>query len=273
MTRIAVLADIHGNTAALLAVLASIEGQEIDHVINLGDIASGAVDPRGTLEVLALRADIRTVSGNHERHVLTLPVDEMGPSDRLAAEELTEPQRAWIAELPTTLEPVPGVLAFHGSPDDDLCYLTGTLTPEGMREATDEEIVERLGAAYGRYALYLCGHTHLQAVRRLPDGSLVVNPGSVGWPAYQDDDPYPYRVEAGTPDARYAIVEGDGGSWSAQLVALAYDHEWAAERAESRDRPGVAHALRTGRVGYGALQSAVSRFGPFSVLGSVGSLR
>jgi hypothetical protein len=47
----------------------------------------------------------------------------------------------------------------------------------------------------------------LQRAVRLPGGSLVVNPGSVGWPAYDDDRPAPPVMEAGSPHARYAVVD------------------------------------------------------------------
>ncbi|WP_275002843.1 metallophosphoesterase family protein [Promicromonospora iranensis] len=48
MTRIAVLSDVRGNTPALAAVLAAIGAEKVGLVLNLGDIVSGAVDPRGT---------------------------------------------------------------------------------------------------------------------------------------------------------------------------------------------------------------------------------
>ena len=46
MTTIAAFSDVHGNTPALRAVLAAIDDLGPDLVVNLGDIASGGVDPR-----------------------------------------------------------------------------------------------------------------------------------------------------------------------------------------------------------------------------------
>lgn len=254
MTRIAVLSDVHGNAPALAAVLAAIDAAGVDLVLNLGDIISGAVDPRGTLDLLATRPDIVTVRGNHERQVLTLPYDEMGTVDRIASGVLADADRAWLGSLPLTVEPVPGVLAFHAVPDDDATYLTQTVVgptaehPSGWREATDDELVERLGAAYGTHDLYLCGHTHQARIRPLPDGSLLVNPGSVGWPAYWDDAPLPHRVEVGAPEARYAILSDAADGWTAQLLAVPYDHEAAAASADQLGQPDLAHMLRTGRL-------------------------
>lgn len=254
MTRIAVLSDVHGNTPALAAVLAAIDAEGVDLVLNLGDIISGAVDPRGTLDLLATRPDIVTVRGNHERQVLTLPYDEMGTVDRIASGILADADRAWLGSLPLTVEPVPGVLAFHAVPDDDATYLTQTVVgptaeyPSGVREATDDELVERLGAAYGMHDLYLCGHTHQARTRELPDGSLLVNPGSVGWPAYFDDVPLPHRVEVGAPEARYAILSDVADGWTAKLLAVPYDYEAAAASADQLGQPDLAHMLRTGHL-------------------------
>ena len=141
-----------------------------------------------------------------------------------------------------------GVLAVHGAPGDDSCYLLETVEPVGLREATDDEVVARLGADAGSFTLLLCGHTHLQRSRRLPDGSSVLNPGSVGWPAFEDDDPFPHRIEAGTPHARYTTVELTDEGCSATEHLVEYDVEAAARLAESNERPDIARALRTGRV-------------------------
>jgi hypothetical protein len=139
------------------------------------------------------------------------------------------------------------VLAFHGSPTDDLVYLLESVGPDGARPATQDEVVGRLGAA-ADVPLLLCGHTHLQRSMHLPTGALVVNPGSVGWPAYDDDRPYPHAMQAGTPHARYAVADDGRGRWDVEFHAVDYDWERAATIAESNGRADVARALRTGRV-------------------------
>jgi diadenosine tetraphosphatase ApaH/serine/threonine PP2A family protein phosphatase len=149
--------------------------------------------------------------------------------------------------LPTRAEIAPGVLAFHGAPSDDVCYLLETVEPAGLREATDNEILYRLGDDAGKYSVYLCGHTHLQRTRHLPDGSLVVNPGSLGWPAYSDDLPFPHDVEAGTPHARFAVLRKATTGWQVSHRAIEYDVEAAVAMADRNGRPDVAQALRTGR--------------------------
>lgn len=99
--RLAVLSDIHGNTPALRAVLAAVDRVRPDLVINLGDVASGAVDPRGTLDLLRRRDDILTLRGNHERQLLDLTPGEMGAVDAFTAARLVDEDRCWMARLPT----------------------------------------------------------------------------------------------------------------------------------------------------------------------------
>jgi predicted phosphodiesterase len=244
--RIAAISDIHGNLQALEAVLADLSAQDVDVVVDLGDLLSGAVQPRETADRL-MELDHLVVAGNHERQLLTFPRARMGASDRLAADTITNRHRAWLAGLPVVAEVAEGVLAFHGSPTDDLTYLLETVDPDGARPATETEVLERLGPAAG-HRLLLCGHTHLQRQMRLPTGALVLDPGSVGWPAYADDHPHPHVMEAGTPHARYAIADDADGSWRAEFRAVDYDWERSAAIAEAHARPDVARALRTGRV-------------------------
>jgi predicted phosphodiesterase len=244
--RVAAISDVHGNLLALDAVMADIAEQSVDVVVNLGDLLSGGVQPRETADRL-MQLDLPTVRGNHERQLLTYPPERMGLSDRLAHDTITDRHRQWLAELPLTLRVAEGVLAFHGSPTDDLVYLLETVDPSGARPATEAEVTERLGASVD-VPLLLCGHTHLQRSMRLPTGAFVLNPGSVGWPAYDDDHPCSHVMEAGTPHARYAVADDASGEWRAEFRSVVYAWDRAAATAEANGRPDVAGALRTGRM-------------------------
>jgi putative phosphoesterase len=246
--QIAALADIHANAYALDAVVAAIADMHVDLVVNLGDSVSGAVDPVATIATLRDHPDFVTVRGNHERQLLTLAASEMGNVDRIADLALGAEDRRWLDRAEAIQRPQPRVVAFHGGLGDDTCHLLHTVDSAGLREASDDEVIGRLGDEYGCHDLYLCAHTHLQRVRRLPDGSLVVNPGSVGWPAYADTWPYPHVVEAGTPHARFTLLEQAGDGWTALEFSVEYDFEMAAAKAEGHGREDIAYALRHGRV-------------------------
>jgi len=243
--RIAVISDIHGNLAALDAVLADIALRDVDLIVNLGDICSGGLFPSETADRL-MPLGLPTIRGNHERQLVTLPHDHMGQSDRYTVERLRVDQLEWLGGLPTSLRIADDVLLVHGTPDSDLTYFLETVTEDGLREATPAEVEQRAGDTDA--AVILCGHTHLARSVRLADGRLIVNPGSVGLPAYDDDRPFPHVVESGTPHARYAVITRVEARWSVELIMVDYDWETAARDAAAHGRPDWAQALRTGRV-------------------------
>ena len=96
------------------------------------------------------------------------------------------------------------------------------------------------------YRLILCGHDHTPGHVYLPDGRLVVNPGSVGLQAYTDDQPHNHAISCGSPHARYAVVTRIGAGWSVEQVAVEYSWDSAAETASANSREDWAHWLRTG---------------------------
>ena len=113
--RIAAISDIHGNLAALDAVLADIGRRGVDRIVNLGDILSGPLDPAATADRL-IALDLPTIRGNHERQLLTLDRAAMGASDAHAAPLLTDAHRAWLTSLPATMRLAPDILLCHGTP-------------------------------------------------------------------------------------------------------------------------------------------------------------
>jgi hypothetical protein len=74
----------------------------------------------------------------------------------------------------------------------------------------------------------------------------VVNPGSVGLPAYTDERPVPHRMENHAPHARYAIIEKTISGWNVAHLSLAYPWPEAVAAAERQGREDWARALATG---------------------------
>jgi predicted phosphodiesterase len=258
--KLAVISDIHGNLPALQAVLADIATQGVDQTVNLGDILSGPLQPAETADLLMARG-FTTIRGNHERQVLAL-IDQGQPFDPLSTDgytagQLTAAHCDWIRSLPASLELAGGdVLMCHGTPDSDLIYWMETTEPgftgegashaTGIRPATADEVTQRLGAAgQAGHSLILCGHTHVPRMVQCGE-VLIVNPGSVGLQAYDDEHPHPHVVENGAPHARYALVEKTGSGWQVDLRAVPYDHLAEAREAAGRGRPDWAHALAFG---------------------------
>lgn len=245
--KLAVIADVHGNALALEAVLAAIRSEAPDLIVDLGDRVSGPLWPRETVELFR-GLDVVGVRGNHDREVATRALNAMGKSDLYAAEVIDAADRAALGALPATATPAPGVLAFHASPDNDLRYLTERIEAGALVHRDIEAIAADLaGVAPGR-TLILAGHSHRPFLARLPNGAMMLNPGSVGCPAYDDDQP-PHVSESGSPHARFALVRlGAAGVEAVRLEAVAYDWETAARRAEANGRAEWALALRTGRM-------------------------
>ena len=113
--KIAAISDIHGNLAALEAVLADIQRHAPDLIVNLGDSLSGPLFPAECADLLLSR-NILAVRGNHERQLLTLPVKDMGESDRYAASCLRLDHLKWIEKTPETLLIDNEILLTHGTP-------------------------------------------------------------------------------------------------------------------------------------------------------------
>jgi predicted phosphodiesterase len=245
--RLAVITDIHGNVAALEAALDDIAARGAAQVICLGDCASGMMWPGETTALLMDRA-IPTVRGNHDRWITDRGPDHKPGQDAVAFAETTADQRAWLFTLPERIVPAPGVLACHGTPYSDLQNLLEEPVGGRLVPAPLETLRERLGEDGMAARIVLCGHSHQAGVVRIPGGPLVVNPGSLGLPGFRiTRGEHPHVAEARSPHARYAMLTLDeGGADKVELLAVPYDWESAARKAEERGAPVWAHVLRTG---------------------------
>ena len=242
--RFAAIADVHGNHLALEAVLADIRAQGISDIVNLGDMLSGPLDARRTIEIL-MKLDAVNVLGNHDRYLLDRPPEKMGSWDRPAYEALDAAQLDWLRAQPMTRIYRGQVFLCHATPGNDEIYWLDTVHPDGTVALSPLDRIEQLAQGITQ-SLILCAHTHLARAVQLRDGRLIVNPGSVGSPGYRDVHPYPHVVEAGTPHARYAILELTGGAWQVTFRQIAYDHDAMAALARRNNQPELAYALATG---------------------------
>lgn len=168
----------------------------------------------------------------------------MAPSDATAHDALPRMALDWLATLPPHLH-LGGVFCCHGTPASDDSYLCERITPDGAVALRDAPAIaaDLAGVDAG---LILCAHSHLPRARHLPDGRQVVNPGSVGCPAYRDDTPLPHVVQSGFPEAAYALLDSGPGGWTVTFRRVAYDIRRMVALATPRGRPDWAQAVATG---------------------------
>ena len=243
MTRIALIADMHGNTRALSAVLEDIYARSVDGVFNLGDALFGPLDPAGSARLLR---DVPSVSGNCDRYLHTPPEGmRSSPNWRHTMQHIGADELAWLVALPHTRMIDDAILLCHGTPTSDDTALLETITTQGASPASNADIKARLGGITA--PVIACAHTHVSRTVQLDDGRLIVNPGSVGLPAYTHDEPFAHRMEAGSPHARYAIVTRVRSGWQVEHVAVPYDWEAAAHEAETNGSADYGLWIRTGR--------------------------
>jgi diadenosine tetraphosphatase ApaH/serine/threonine PP2A family protein phosphatase len=242
--RFAAIADIHGNYLALEAVIADIRAQGIDEIVNLGDMASGPLDARPTMDRL-MALDAVHVLGNHDRYLIDRPPEKMSSWDRPGHAQLDKKHLDWLRAVPPTHVFRDEVFLCHATPNSDEVYWLETVLPDGTVRLAALEAIEAAATGIAQ-SLILCGHSHLARAVKLRDGRLIVNPGSVGSPGYRDTHPHPHVVEAGSPDARYAILEQVDGAWWATFRHVPYDHGTMAALAGQNGKPEFASALATG---------------------------
>jgi putative phosphoesterase len=174
MPPVAALYDIHGNLAALEAVLAEVPDDAT--IVVGGDNCAGGEQASEVLTRLRGLGDrVVWVRGNADRE---LHPDEEGlaPPEFLeqARSQLSEGEIEFLHDLPAT-QVVGGVLYCHASPRNDLDIFT---------ERTPEERIAVLFEGLD-VPTVVCGHSHTQFERTVA-GVRVVNAGSVGAP-YEDE--------------------------------------------------------------------------------------
>jgi predicted phosphodiesterase len=227
--RIAAISDIHGNAAALEAVLADARARGHDLLCQIGDAFSGPLWPSETAAMLR-GLDCVHVRGNHDVALVDPATYAPGRSDTFALARLDAETLDWVRGWPRTHAIGDDVLLFHGAPHHEDFYLLEESPGGDPRLRAAKDVVRDLGEARAR--VMVCGHSHTQRTVELPDGTLVVNDGSVGLPAY-DEPLHGGRVfvQSGSPHARYAIVEVTPQRVSVELVAVEYD--WRAASAKA----------------------------------------
>jgi predicted phosphodiesterase len=242
---LAILSDIHGNRWALEAVLEDIERRGITNIVNLGDVLYGPLDPAGTAHLL-MPIGLSTVSGNQDRVIIDSAISSStNRTLQFVREQLDKNHLLILETLPLTHTIDDRMLLFHGTPTHDDTYLLLDATATGVQLRSEQQLSHLLHQR--NETIFLCGHDHTPNVVTLPDGRLVVNPGSVGLPAYDDETPYPHVICNGSHHARYSILSQRDSGYFIQQMVLPYDHRTASAAAIKNGRPDWGEWLQTGR--------------------------
>jgi len=160
--------------------------------------------------------------------------------------DLGEEPIQWLDTLPPTAIFEEEVFLCHGTPASDETYLLEDVASGRPMIRPESEILRLVKGV--RHPVLVCGHTHIPRLVSLANGQMIVNPGSVGLPAYSDAAPVPHGMETYSPHASYSILTKTGATWDVSFQKVAYDYEPASQCAASLGRNDWARAIATGRV-------------------------
>lgn len=209
--RIAVVSDIHGNLAALEAVLADLAQASPDQILHGGDLAHGGSSPAevvdcirdlgwpgvvGNTDEMLFRPEALTEFMGQRPHLQPLwaAIREMGSA---ACDALGPDRLAWLSNLPRSQVQAPMALV-HASPE--------SLWISPGHDASDADLNAAYSSLNQRITVY--GHIHHPYIRSVGQVQ-VINTGSVSL-SYDGD-----------PRATYLLLD----DWKPEIRRVAYDVE------------------------------------------------
>lgn len=213
--RIAVMGDVHANLPALRAVLDDVARIGAEALYCVGDVVGRGPHPNEVVEELR-RLEIPTVQGNWDEAVgmdreqtgaayATVEAEAEGTASmRWTAETMTDDNRAWLRQLPTSLRLTlagRSVYLFHGSPLRANEYLWSSRPSRVLARIASDEADD----------LFAFGHTH-EAFHRVVGQAHFVACGSVGCGT------------EGDARARYAVVYFGEPDIAVGFRSVDYDH-------------------------------------------------
>jgi diadenosine tetraphosphatase ApaH/serine/threonine PP2A family protein phosphatase len=220
--RLAVISDIHGNLEALQSVLAQIDREGVEGILNLGDLVGYNASPNECLELIRERP-MWHLAGNHDLALLeperAQHFNIIAYQALMWARQQVRPQHLdFLRSLPLTRE-LEGSLACHGTPTSTDAYISYHF--QGKRVLSDL-------AKGSSFRLCFFGHTHRRALwyrdirgkvalQPVSSGKIIlepechylINPGSVGQP------------RDGNPEAAYLVF--DDRESSIHFKSVPYD--------------------------------------------------
>ncbi len=250
--RVAIFSDVHGNLAALEAVLGDIATHGVDEIIFAGDLCLLGPRPEECVDLLRDRSDIAPLYGNTDEQI-----DDAALLSRNVVEEekerwqhihnvvdwtretLSEMNRAWLGNMPfhrrisPTVQPHDDLFVVHANPQD---VHQPIFPPLDLQRELYGEVRQddgALGALLDGLAVGVLafGHLHIPSIRHWKD-LMLVNVSAV---SISGD---------GDPRAKYAILEWDGAQWRAAHHYVEYDVQAEIDAYRRNRPPGWEKAVR-----------------------------
>ena len=214
--RIALIADLHGNRPATLALEKDLETQRPDQILCLGDIVGKGPSNDFTFDWAMSHCSL-ILGGNWDEGVGR----QLYPNDAFYWEQLGKKRLEALRALPLESELFFSgrrVRLFHGRP-----VMTELITVRDDAALIDPFFQDSDG---NRYDAVLYADAHRQALRTMTPG-LFANVGSVG-------------NALGVPKCCYALLEGEMGkepaAWELRFRQLEYDRNAAVRDALAAPR-------------------------------------
>ena len=215
--RVICFSDVHGNRAALDAVLSESGIEHASRVVVHGDVVSRGPCSDLTWDMVQNRADERwvIVSGNHERYVVNHLNPEESPSGLLAE---VHSMSSWtfkqLGDRVADLAALPDgcILKAQGLPDVRVVHASMLGDDKGVSPESPETF--QYEAAAGSWAALVVGHVH-QRYDFYVGQTRVVNAGSVGSSC------------DGVQRAGWIELCATSAGWKIQLHRVRYDLELA----------------------------------------------
>jgi len=228
--RIAVISDIHGNLAALEAVLDDIRSRGAERIYNLGDLAGKGPDGPEVIDLCRDACDVN-IFGNWD-DLLTRP-EPVSESIRWHQRRLGPDRIAWLKRLPLSVDfRLSGrrIRLFHASAQGVWHRVFPHSDHETLLAMFDN--TELTGFEHPQPDVVGYGDIHHAFILPFftPKNKTLFNAGSVG-------------NSLDEPRATYVLLEGawDGEDWNApfgmELVRLPYDVESVIARARALNLP------------------------------------
>ena len=244
MSRIAALSDVHGNAAALEAVLADMAREKPDALMVAGDLVLNGPEPALVIDVLRGMADdgALIIGGNTDiavadfDYAAAFPWMTDGVPDAIvdaaewAHDAIGDERLDWLRRLPAER---------RWRADDDtlvmVCHASPGSQTAGFDQGLDPSVtIERVARTDAR--IIVCGHTHQPEVRDL-GWKVIVNVGSAGY------------VFDGDPTASWALIDIADGEVSAEIRRTTFDTLAVANAISARGLSGDVYRAATVRTG------------------------